>query len=205
MRERILRQGAQEMGLDLTDFQVSSLLGYLDLLQKWNKAYNLTAIRNELEMVRLHLLDSLTVVPFIGDGPVADIGTGAGLPGVVIAIMKPDCRVVMVDSNIKKVNFVRQAIGQLGLKNAQVTHTRVEELSPEPCFKQITSRAFASLEDMIDWTQHLVCPEGEFLAMKGQTPSQEIQTLSERFQIESHPLSVPGELGERCLVVLKHG
>ncbi len=205
MRERILRKGAQQMGINLTDAQVKSLLGYLDLLQKWNKAYNLTAIRNELEMVRLHLLDSLTVVPFIGDGPVADIGTGAGLPGVVIAIMKPDTQITMVDSNIKKVNFVRQAIGQLGLKNAQVTHTRVEELVPEPCFKQITSRAFASLEDMIEWTQHLACAEGEFLAMKGQIPSQEINLLSDRFQIESHPLSVPDEPGERCLVVLKHG
>lgn len=205
MRERILREGAQELNIDLSDAHVKSLLGYLDLLQKWNKAYNLTAIRNELEMVRLHLLDSLTVVPFVGEGPVADIGTGAGLPGIVIAMMRPDVNVTMVDSNIKKVNFVRQAIGQLGLKNAEVTHQRVEELSPVPCFKQITSRAFASLEDMIDLTQHLLCPEGEFLAMKGQLPSHEIQTLSDRFQIESHSLSVPGEPGERCLVVLKHG
>jgi 16S rRNA (guanine527-N7)-methyltransferase len=198
----VLAEGCAALGLDLSPVQQARLLQYLALLQKWNRVYNLTAIRDESKLVSHHLLDSLAVVPHLRGRRVLDVGTGAGLPGIAIAVARPDLEVVMLDSNHKKLAFVTQAIGELGLANATVERTRVEQWHPAAGFDTVISRAFAELPDFARLAGHLLAPGGRLLAMKGLHPHEEIAALSEGFTCEQVlTLDVPG-VEARHLVVL---
>ena len=203
-----LRRGLAELQLALEDGQVDKLLDYLDLLQKWNKVYNLTSVREPADMLTHHLLDSLAVVrPLlsrVGGGAIRllDVGSGAGLPGVVIAICCPQVRVDCVDTVAKKAAFIQQAAASLQLPNLRGLHARVESLT-EP-YDVITSRAFASLPDFVNWSAGALAQEGVWMAMKGKHPAQEIQALPPAvtvFHVEH--LAVPGLVAERCLLWLR--
>ncbi|MDF4004804.1 16S rRNA (guanine(527)-N(7))-methyltransferase RsmG [Luteibacter sahnii] len=197
-----LERGIADLRLTLPDEAVARLLDYRELLERWNAAYNLTAIRDDREMVARHLLDSLTIVPYVRGRSLADLGTGPGLPGIPLAIAEPAREVLMVDSNGKKVRFLREAIRSLKLGNARALQCRVEEV--EGTFECITARAFASLADMLRWGGHLLAPDGVWLAMKGKHPDDELSGVPEGFRVEAiHTLAVPGVEGERHLVVVR--
>lgn len=199
-----LRTGCDALGLTLTADQQAGLLDYLALLHKWNSAYNLTAVRDPLEMVSRHLLDSLSILPFLPDGPVLDVGTGAGLPGVPLAIMRPGQPFHLLDSNGKKTRFLFQVKTALALDNMQVHQARVESFRSAQGFAAITSRAFATLQDMLNGCQHLLTTEGICLAMKGTYPAEELLALGEGdFASAVHPLDVPGRAEARHLVILQ--
>jgi len=197
---KILVSGLKSLNLPLAEDKVEQLLGFIKLIEKWNKAYNLTAIRDREAMVRLHLLDSLAIVPFIEGKRVIDIGTGAGLPGIPLAIYLPEIEFTLLDSNAKKTRFVQQAILELKLKNVSVCHNRVEHYHPEKSFDTVITRAFASLSDIVELTAHLLSKDGVLLAMKGQ--------LSDVPKLEAAkttliPVNVPGITAERCLVKIQ--
>ncbi len=194
---KILVSGLEALNQELTEHQIEQLLTYIALIEKWNKSYNLTSIRDKVSMVPMHLLDSLAIVPFITGKRVIAIGTGAGLPGIVLAVCFPDIEFVLLDSNAKKTRFVQQAILELKLKNVSICHNRVELYRPEHNFDIAITRAFASLEDIMRLTTHLLNNEGVLLAMKGQIPD---VSMLEVAKTELYPLSVPGIEGERCLV-----
>ena len=203
-----LREGLSELDLELEDIQVARLLDYLDLLQKWTRVYNLTAVRDPAEMLTHHLLDSLSVVAplrrHIGEQStwLLDVGSGAGLPGAVIAICCPQVRVDCVDSVAKKAAFIQQAAATLKLANLRGLHSRVENLSGP--YDVVTSRAFASLRDFVAWSARLLAEEGVWLAMKGKQPDDEIAALPhevEVFHVEQ--LRVPGLDAQRCIVWMK--
>ena len=202
-----LQQGAERLGLTLTSDQLRSLMLYLGLLAKWNRAYNLTAIRDTNEMVNLHLLDSLAVSQHLGDAQrIIDVGTGPGLPGVILAIMHPGRQFTLLDSNGKKTRFLFQAKTALKLDNVTIVNGRVEEFQPPQPFDMITSRAFASLQDMVHWCRHLLAADGCFLAMKGQFPQDELDALPADIRLEnSQALEVPGVDGQRHLLRLVIG
>ncbi|MBD9398610.1 16S rRNA (guanine(527)-N(7))-methyltransferase RsmG [Pseudomonas sp. PDM11] len=201
-----LQQGAHELGVDLTEQQQTQLLGYLALLIKWNKAYNLTAVRDPDEMVSRHLLDSLSVVPFVaeaGDNWL-DVGSGGGMPGIPLAILFPERRFTLLDSNGKKTRFLTQVKLELKLGNLEVIHSRVEAFTPEQPFNGICSRAFSSLEDFSNWTRHLGDGNTRWLAMKGVHPDDELQALPADFSLTAtHVLKVPGCQGQRHLLILR--
>lgn len=186
--ESLLIEGAKQMDIDLSQEQVSKLLKYLALIIKWNKTYNLSAIRHTEDGIKKHLLDSLSVVSYIQQTPLLDVGSGAGLPGIVISIMKPELSVTVLDTVGKKCRFMQFAKVQLGLNNLTVINQRVENFQPEQCFGQITSRAFAEVEKTLSLTQHLLCDNGHYLLMKGNRFAEE--TL-ENFTIQAHQVSVP--------------
>lgn len=203
-----LRAGAAELGLDLDGAQLQQLLAYLDLLQKWNKVYNLTAVRDPAEMITHHLLDSLAAIPPLrrhtGGKPLSllDVGSGGGLPGVVIAICCPEMRVDCVDTVAKKAAFIQQAAVQLKLPNLRGVHARVENLAGP--YDVICSRAFASLPDFVAWSGGALAPGGVWLAMKGRRPDDEMAALppqAEVFHVEQ--LTVPGLAAERCIVWMR--
>ncbi len=195
-----LRQGIAALGLDIPDSGVRLLEAYADLIEKWNKVYNLTAIREREKIVSHHLLDSLSILPHIEADSIADIGSGAGLPGIVLAIARPDWQVTLVESNQKKAAFLRQAVIELGLKNVSVLSERVEAIG-ERNFGLVVSRAFAETGEFLRLSGRL----GErFAAMKGQYPEKELAQLPERAVVEAViPLKVPGLEGERHLVIMK--
>jgi 16S rRNA (guanine527-N7)-methyltransferase len=206
--EAALVAGLAELDLVLDERQLGQLLGYLDLIQKWNKVYNLTAVRDPAEMLSHHLLDSLAVIrPLLretGGAPVRllDVGAGAGLPGVVIAIARPEIAVDCVDAVAKKAAFIQQVAGTLQLPNLRGRHARVETLS-EP-YPVVTSRAFASLMDFVSWSDAALAPGGRWLAMKGKRPDDEIAALPpavEVFHVEQ--LTVPALTAERCIVWMR--
>ena len=194
---KILVSGLKSLNLPLAEDKIEQLLGFIKLIEKWNKAYNLTAIRDREAMVRLHLLDSLAIVPFIEGKRVIDIGTGAGLPGIPLAIYLPEIEFTLLDSNAKKTRFVQQAILELKLKNVSVCHNRVEHYHPEKSFDTVITRAFASLSDIVDLTAHLLSKDGVLLAMKGQAP---VVPKLESAKTTLIPVNVPGIDAERCLV-----
>ncbi|MHC5347329.1 16S rRNA (guanine(527)-N(7))-methyltransferase RsmG [Metapseudomonas furukawaii] len=201
-----LSRGAQQLSVSITPEQQESLLGYLALLIKWNKAYNLTAVRDPDEMVSRHLLDSLSIVPHVG--PLGDnwldVGSGGGMPGIPLAILFPERRFTLLDSNGKKTRFLTQVKLELKLANLDVVHSRVEAFTPERPFDGIVSRAFSSLEDFSNWTRHLGDSETRWLAMKGLHPDDELQALPADFRVESaHALEVPGCQGQRHLLILR--
>ncbi|WP_376738969.1 16S rRNA (guanine(527)-N(7))-methyltransferase RsmG [Pseudomonas luteola] len=199
-----LRSGAKSLGVELSDEQVEKLLAYMGLLQKWNKAYNLTAVRDPDEMVSRHLLDSLSVVPHISAGRWLDVGSGGGMPGVPLAILFPESTFTVLDSNGKKTRFLTQAKIELGLDNLQVIHSRVEEFTPDYRFTGIVSRAFSSLADFTNWTRHLGDSLTQWLAMKGLHPEDELAALPTDFKVEAeHALQVPGCQGQRHLLILR--
>ena len=198
-----LAGGLQALGVSLNDAQQQALLDYRDLLVKWNRAYNLTAVRDPGEMIQRHLLDSLSVLAHLDDRDTLDVGTGAGLPGIPLAIARPDLRFVLLDSNGKKTRFLNQCVLELGLGNVEVIHGRAEDCSPEEPFTQISSRAFTALENLVNWCGDLLANEGEFLAMKGQFPDDEVSALPAGWQVtSSHSLDVPGADGDRHLLVI---
>lgn len=180
------------------------LLAYLDLLARWNRAYNLTAVRDPREMVSRHLLDSLAMNAHLdGIATLADLGTGPGLPGIPLAIAKPGLRVILVESNGKKARFLRAAVRELGLPNAEVAESRIEALDRPGAFDQITARALATLPQIIAFGGHLLKRDGRLLAMKGTRPDDEIAGLPDGWWLESvQPLTVPGLAAERHLVVV---
>ncbi len=201
-----LAQGISELGLQLSKSQQAQLLAYLALLIKWNKAYNLTAVRNPDEMVSRHLLDSLSVVPAVaeaGDNWL-DVGSGGGMPGIPLAIVFPQRRFTLLDSNGKKTRFLTQVKLELKLDNLDVVQSRVEAFTPTEKFDGICSRAFSSLADFANWTRHLSHVDSHWLAMKGVHPDDELQVLPDDFRLEhSHVLKVPGCQGQRHLLILR--
>ena len=198
-----LASGIDSLGLELNQETQQKLLDYLALLQKWNKVYNLTAIRNAEQMVSHHLLDSLSVLPYLWTGRWLDVGCGAGLPGLILAIARPDWSFTLLDSNNKKTSFVQQAAIELGLKNVTVICARVEEMQANEKFDGIISRAFAETADFVKLTRHLLTEKGRWAAMKG-TPDQELQRLPGDVEVERIiPLKVAGLDAARCLVILK--
>lgn len=201
----LLVKQSDKMALALTDNQLDTLMAYLQLLVKWNKAYNLTAVKDPVEMVSRHLLDSLSLLPFIKGPRIIDVGSGAGLPGIPLAICRPDIEVTTLDSNGKKTRFQNQVKVELGLSNLTVINGRAEACTDEP-FDEVVSRAFASIADMIKWTHQLCRLEGVFLAMKGLYPEDELAQLPSGFVLKnSHSLNVPGTQGARHLMVIGRG
>ncbi|MCE2988735.1 MAG: 16S rRNA (guanine(527)-N(7))-methyltransferase RsmG [Nitrosomonadaceae bacterium] len=204
-----LQAGVTALGLSLSQQQQQQLLDYIALLDKWNKVYNLTAVREPERMLGLHILDSLSMVPHLGQAKtVLDVGTGGGLPGICIAVARPDLNVVMLDSLQKKTTFVRQAIGALGLTNASVVCERVEAFRPAQPFDVVTSRAFAELSDFVKGAGHLMRPGGRMLAMKGVYPHDEIARAfsspeASHKVVDVHTLNVPQVDGQRHLVVIE--
>ena len=201
LRQR-LGAGLAALQLELPRDAPERLLDYLDLLDRWNAAYNLSAVRERGEMVTRHLLDSLSVAPFVRGATLADLGTGAGLPGIPLAIVAPERAVTLVDSNGKKTRFLRAAVRDLKLANVTVAESRVE--SAPGTFACITARAFASLADMLGWGGHLLAPGGVWLALKGRDPQDEIAALPAGFRVDAvTPLAVPGLDAERRVVVIR--
>ncbi|WP_404439080.1 16S rRNA (guanine(527)-N(7))-methyltransferase RsmG [Stutzerimonas chloritidismutans] len=201
-----LKQGATLLGVDLSDAQQEQLLAYLALLNKWNKAYNLTAVRDPAEMVSRHLLDSLSVAPHVEQSGSRwlDVGSGGGMPGIPLAILFPERRFTLLDSNGKKTRFLTQVKLELKLDNVDVVHSRVEQFKPEQAFTGITSRAFSSLADFANWTRHLGNSDTYWLAMKGVQPDDELQALPADFQLaRCLVLKVPGCQGQRHLLILR--
>lgn len=198
----LLQQGITQLGLNLPENVIGQLAYYIAALQKWNAAYNLTAIRDPRDMVIKHLLDSLTVLPHLQADTLLDVGTGAGLPGLVLAIVKPELQVDLLDSNSKKTRFLRQMVAELQLKNVRVHHARVEQADLPPQ-RQVISRAFSSLADFSHWCSHLLAQDGVLLAMKGQYPQTEVDDLPQDMRLLSTiPLDVPFLDEARHLLVL---
>ena len=201
LRQRLCA-GVSELQLALDDAAIGQLLDYVELLQRWNAAYNLTAVRDPAEMVTRHLLDSLAILPHVHGATLADLGSGAGLPGIPLAIAAPEREILLVDSNGKKARFLREAVRKLGLTHTRVAESRVENV--EGTFECITARAFASLGEMLARGGHLLAPEGRWLALKGRYPEDELAALPEGFRVEEIvALRVPGLDAERHLVVLR--
>ncbi|KID04695.1 16S rRNA methyltransferase [Hafnia alvei] len=192
-------------GISLTDQQKQQLLGYVGLLDKWNKAYNLTSVRDPKEMLVRHILDSIVVNPFLKGDRFIDVGTGPGLPGIPLAIVRPESHFTLLDSLGKRVRFLRQVQHELKLTNIEPVQSRVEEFPAEPPFDGVISRAFASLQDMISWCHHLPKAEtGRFYALKGVRPDDELAQLPSGIELVSvERLHVPTLDGERHLVILK--
>ncbi len=197
---QILLSGAEQMGLSLSETQSDKLLNYLELMVKWNKTYNLSAIRDPQLGVKKHLIDSLSILPYINDGSLLDVGAGAGLPGVVLAIMKPELSVSVLDSVGKKCRFMQFVKTQLQLDNLDVINERVEAFKPQACFAQITSRAFAQVDKTLKLTRHLLCDNGRYLLMKGDHFSQEeVQGVL----MISHQINVPYVSDDRFLLEIQ--
>ena len=201
LRQR-LTSGLQSMQLELPDAVVERLLAYLAMLIKWNKAYNLTAVRQPLEMVTRHLLDALAVVPHLPGGRIIDVGTGGGIPGIPLSLVFPERDFTLLDANGKKTRFLVQAKAELGLVNVTVVNQRVEEYHPGQPFDCVITRAFASVADILTGSRHLLAKNGQMVAMKGAVPESELVTLPEGFHLmEVIPLRVPGlEQEQRHLI-----
>ena len=198
-----LALGITQLGLDVTPEVQRKLLTYLELLQKWNRVYNLTAIRQPEQMVMSHLLDSLAVLPHLWPGRWLDVGCGAGLPGLILALMRPEWTFALLDSNSKKTSFVQQAKIELGLRNVSIYCARVETWQAEEKFDGIISRAFAETAKFVMLTRHLLDQEGRWVAMKG-VSQQELERLPNDVRVERViPLQVPGLAAARCLIMLK--
>lgn len=195
----LLNEGIRQLGLQIPS---DGLLHYLNLLHKWNHAYNLTAVRDLDAMVTRHLLDSLAILPWIKGNRLLDVGSGAGLPGIPLALAAPELHVVLLDSNGKKIRFLQEVKRVLALDNVDIVQTRVENYHPSQGFDTVTSRAFSDLSQMINWTQHLVAASGIWLAMKGRYPEAELATIHRPYQVETY--SVAGIDGERCCVIVEN-
>ena len=200
--ERLLHQGLQAMGLALPPGIEPRLLEFMRLLEKWNRTYNLTAVRDPEQMVARHLLDSLAVLPYVRGPRVLDIGTGAGLPGIPLALALPETHFTLLDSNAKKTRFVTQAVHALGLANVSVVQARAEKFQPAEKFATLLARAFASIPDMLAATRHLCAPGGRWLAMKGVFPQEELAAIPAEYVAEVKSLHVPGLEAARHLVII---
>ncbi|KQV43171.1 MULTISPECIES: 16S rRNA (guanine(527)-N(7))-methyltransferase RsmG [unclassified Duganella] len=200
----VLENGVKQLDLGLSEVQQEKLLDYLSLLNKWNKVYNLTAVRDPMEMMTLHVLDSLAAVPAFKDAQsVLDVGAGGGLPGVVLAIARPDMKVSMIDIVHKKTAFLNQVKAELELVNVTVYTKKVQELQVKTPYDVITSRAFADLSDFVNWSGHLLAEGGRFIALKGTAPAEERERLPDPWKVnELQPLQVPGLEAQRHLVFI---
>lgn len=198
-----LEQGLVDLGLVVPPAAQQKLLAYAALLYKWNRTYSLTAMREQDKAVSHHLLDSLAILPFVASGALLDVGSGGGMPGIPLAIARPEVRVTLLDSNSKKAAFLKQAAIELSLPNISVHCGRVEQYHPQDCFAAITSRAFSELADFVGLTRHLLRADGRWLAMKGLWPHDEIARLPSGIAVdEVQRLAVPGVDGERHLVLM---
>jgi len=196
-----LQRGCEALGLALPADTRAQMLEYLALLTRWNGTYNLTAVRDERQMVTRHLLDSLALAPFLSGRRFIDVGTGAGLPGVPLAIAHPDCEFHLLDSSGKKTRFLFQVKTALCLDSIVVHQARVEAFEPEQAFDAVLSRAFASLQDMVAGCRHLLAADGRFLAMKGTYPTRELDDIRQAYgAVQVHTLHIPGLAEQRHLV-----
>ncbi len=203
--ERLIAD-SQQMGVPLRESEASTLLSLLDELEKWNRSFNLTAIRTREQMVTHHLLDSLSVHSDLQGITVADVGTGAGFPGLPLAVVNPDKRFTLIDSNGKKVRFVSHAARTLGLDNVEAVHARVEALEPGKHFDVVTSRAFAALREMLGWVEPLCGSQTRVLAMKGKWPAEEVRAMSSDWTlVSSREITVPGLNEARCILQIRRG
>ncbi|MDX1705789.1 16S rRNA (guanine(527)-N(7))-methyltransferase RsmG [Pseudidiomarina sp.] len=207
MRKKLETLLAQA-GIEITDSQLDQQITLVEQLNKWNKAYNLTSVRDPEQMLSRHIVDSLVVLPYLQGQRFIDVGTGPGLPGLPLAIARPECEFVLLDSLGKRTRFIRQFCHQLQLSNVTAVQSRVEDYQPEAKFDGVISRAFASLNDMLSWCRHLPSAQGRYLALKGIYPTDELaqfeQTFGDEFEVEAiHRLQVPGAEGERHLVIIK--
>ena len=207
MNARALRarldEGLAGLGLTLDEARKDRLLDYLALLSRWNRAYNLTAVDEPAAMVDRHLVDSLSILPWIDGEEIVDAGTGAGLPGVVLAIACPERRFVLVDSNGKKVRFLRQVRRELGLDNIEPVHARLEEFVPERAPDQVVARALAPLPRLVEQLGHLLAGGATLLAMKGRLEDDECAAVADAYNVERIELNVPGAGGARSLAILR--
>ncbi|MEZ5563119.1 MAG: 16S rRNA (guanine(527)-N(7))-methyltransferase RsmG [Gammaproteobacteria bacterium] len=204
--EEQLRKHLPELGLGADARLVDALAAYLRLLDKWNQAFNLTSIRDQGEMVVRHVLDSLSARPFLQGGRVLDVGCGAGLPGIPLALADPGRSYTLLDSGLKKIRFVRQAIAELKISNADAVQMRVEDYAPMQLFDTVTSRAFAALPDFVAGAGRLVAPGGRLLAMKGRLPADELAALPEGWVAGAvTPVRVPALDAERHMIVVSRG
>ena len=196
-----LLDGCTALKLEISDDKVAKLLNFIDLIEKWNKAYNLTAIKSKQDMVALHLLDSLTVLPYLHGKRIIDVGTGAGLPGIPLAICLPELSFTLLDSNAKKTRFVQQAVLELKLTNVQIIQCRSEDYLPAQRYNTILTRAFAELPDIIASTRHLLAENGIMIAMKGRCIESELEHVKPSASVI--PVRIPGVEAERNLVLIK--
>ena len=198
----LLVEGLHRMSLNLSDQMIDQLMAYLNLIEKWNRVYNLTAIRERDEMIKLHFLDSLSILNHVEMEHVLDVGSGAGFPGIVLAITKPELKVTVMDSVNKKTTFMQQVKSELSLTNLNVVNARVEEYQPTILFDSVITRAFSSIQNMLLMTQHTLQKNGAWLAMKSKDVKEELKALDEN-QYTLIPLEVPFINAERYLVKLK--
>ncbi len=198
----LLIDGLQRMALKLSDQMIDQLMTYLNLVEKWNRVYNLTAIRERDQMIKLHFLDSLSILNHVHVKNILDVGSGAGFPGIVLAITKPELKVTVMDSVNKKTTFMQQVKSELALTNLDVVNSRVEDYQPITLFEAVTSRAFSNLKNMMSLTQHTLQKEGVWLAMKSKDVKEELEEF-EKNQYTLIPLEVPFINAERYLVILK--
>lgn len=202
---QVLAEGIAEMRLDVTPAQQNQLMDYLGLMFKWNAVYNLTSLRDPMQMVTHHLLDSLAAVPaFVDAKNVLDVGSGGGLPGIVLAIVRPDIKISMIDTVHKKTAFLTQVKAELALSNVTVYTMRVEQLQVSDKFDVITSRAFADLSDFVNWSSHLLAEGGRYIALKGVAPKEEQERVPAEWKVSKvEPLQVPRLGAERHLVFIE--
>ena len=201
---QLLNKYCGALSFDVTEQQQALLIKYLAMMVKWNRAYNLTSVRNAEDMLVKHIVDSIAVKPFLDGQRFIDVGTGPGLPGIPLSIVMPQAHFVLLDSLGKRVRFMKQCAFELNLKNIEPVQSRVEAYTKGPAFDGVLSRAFASLKDMLHWCQHLVDSEGLFFALKGQFPETELGEIGDLFELAAtHTVNVPGLLGDRHVVVVK--
>ncbi|MEZ8131165.1 16S rRNA (guanine(527)-N(7))-methyltransferase RsmG [Enterovibrio norvegicus] len=202
MKQR-LAQLIEQAGMEIPAHQQDQLIGYVEMLHKWNKAYNLTSVRDPQEMIIKHIMDSIVVSQHLEGSTFIDVGTGPGLPGIPLAIVNPEKSFTLLDSLGKRIRFIRQVIHELKIDNVTPVQSRVEDFQSEAGFDGVLSRAFASMNDMISWCHHLPTPNGHFLALKGQVDQVEIDALPADCSVtDIKPLTVPGLEGQRHLVIL---
>ena len=199
-KKLLLCEGAELMNISLSDKQIQQLLRYLSLILKWNRIYNLSAIRDPIESLKKHLLDSLSIIHFVQPGLLLDVGSGAGLPGIVIAIMKPETEVFVLDSVGKKCRFMQAVKSELALENLIIVNSRVESFKPKKYFSQITSRAFAEASKTIQLTKHLLEENGRYLLMKG---SNVLEEDIDNFNVKVHSMKVPFVSDKRSLLEIQ--
>jgi len=200
----LLAEGVAGIGIEINDQRKRALLGYLSLLKRWNRVYNLTRVKSDADFVTRHLLDSLSIVPYLHGRKIIDIGSGAGLPGIPVALARPDLEVTLLDSNAKRCRFLRQVQAQLNLQNVSIVQQRAEKFHPHEKFDSLLSRAFSSLSSFITCSGHLLADDGQLLAMKGHWPGEESAEIAAGFGVEDViNLNVPGLTEQRHLVVCK--
>ncbi|EOD78133.1 rRNA small subunit methyltransferase, glucose inhibited division protein GidB [Grimontia indica] len=202
MKQR-LAQLIEQAGMNIPAEQQAQLIGYVEMLHKWNKAYNLTSVRDPNEMIVKHIMDSIVVSQHLDGQSYIDVGTGPGLPGIPLAIINPEKSFTLLDSLGKRIRFIRQVLHEQKITNVTAVQSRVEDFQPEQGFDGVLSRAFASMSDMVNWCHHLPSPQGQFLALKGQVDQVEIDELPAGCSVtDIKPLTVPGLEGQRHLVIL---